>query len=53
MQCIVKYKKHILYLVGIVLTPIILPILSTITNVIFKLGIELGTNIRYIVEGII
>lgn len=53
MQCIIKYKKYIIYILGIALIPVILPLLSTITNVLFKLGVELGTNIRCIVEGLI
>ncbi len=53
MQYLVKYKKQILYSLGIILIPVILPFLSTIINIIFKLGVELGTNIRCIVEGII
>ncbi|MDD3187741.1 MAG: hypothetical protein PHD02_04675 [Bacilli bacterium] len=51
MQYLIKYKKLIIITILIILLPIIIPILLNIEDVLFKLGIELGTHIRYILEG--
>lgn len=50
MQSIVKNRFFLLG-IGFLSLPIIVPVISSISNVIFTLGVELGTNIRYILEG--
>jgi len=41
-----KYVKYILYLVGAVLFILSIPLISTIVEIIFKLGNILGSFIR-------
>jgi len=50
MSTLVKNKKIIL-ITGILLIPIVVPILTSIIEFIFNSGVEIGTKIRYIMEG--
>ncbi|MEG1647515.1 MAG: hypothetical protein RR325_01960 [Bacilli bacterium] len=51
MQSIIKYKRFIFLGLGFILLPLIVPIFSSTIDVIFNLGVVLGTEIRHILTG--
>ena len=51
MSIIKEHKKIVAFIILIILSPFIIPIVELIAKMIFSLGTYVGTKIRYIVEG--
>ena len=48
---LIKPKRFAILLIGFLLLPVIVPILSNAIEVIFNYGVELGTYLRHMIAG--